>query len=171
MKPGEDLWKISIISNNRWAAEDQGRPRAEKSRWEELLLHYEAAQASYKTTATSYTTAKAQNYDDSQRAIQHALQNLAKDRVAEVGWISWTAKDPTKAFVEHVFANFRDKNVVFVNFCDKNVVIVNFATLCDKTLYFSDLRDCYLTFWYFVIHTCIGVDQIGLCCDTNFFVY
>ena len=135
MKPGEDLWKISIISNNRWAAEDRGRPRAEKSRWEELLLHYEAAQASYKTTAMSYTTATAQNYDDSQLAIQHALQNLAKGRVAEVGCLSWTAKDPTKAFVEHVFGKFsrqkrcickflrqKRRNCKFCHFMRQNII-------------------------------------------------
>ena len=39
-------------------------------------------------------------------------------RVAGVGWLSWTAAESLRAFVERVFANFRDKNVVFYN-CGK----------------------------------------------------
>ena len=34
-------------------------------------------------------------------------------RVAGVGWLSCTAAESLRAFVEHVFANFRDKNIVF----------------------------------------------------------
>ena len=38
-------------------------------------------------------------------------------RVAEVGSLSCTAKNPTKPSVERAFANFRDKKRVFANFC------------------------------------------------------
>ena len=37
-------------------------------------------------------------------------------RVAGVGWLSWTAAESLRAFVERVFANFRDKNVDFYNY-------------------------------------------------------
>ena len=33
-------------------------------------------------------------------------------RVAGVGWLSWTAAESLRAFVERVFVNFPDKNVV-----------------------------------------------------------
>ena len=36
-----------------------------------------------------------------------------KNRVAEVGGLSGSAKKSLRAFVERVFKNFRDKNVVF----------------------------------------------------------
>ena len=39
-------------------------------------------------------------------------------RVAGVGWLSGTAAESLRAFVERVFANFRDKSVVFYN-CGK----------------------------------------------------
>ena len=39
-------------------------------------------------------------------------------RVAGVGWLSGTAAESLSAFVERVFTNFRDKNVVFYN-CGK----------------------------------------------------
>ena len=39
-------------------------------------------------------------------------------RVAGVGWLLWTAAESLRAFVERVFANFRDNNVVFYN-CGK----------------------------------------------------
>ena len=38
---------------------------------------------------------------------------LVDSRVAEVGWLSVNATKSLRAFVERVFANFRDKNVVF----------------------------------------------------------
>ena len=34
-------------------------------------------------------------------------------RVAVVGWLSCTAAESLRAFVERVFANYRDKNIVF----------------------------------------------------------
>ena len=43
-------------------------------------------------------------------------------RVAEVGSLSWTARNPTKTFVERAF--FRVKNDVFVNFRGKNVAFL-----------------------------------------------
>ena len=44
-------------------------------------------------------------------------QNITSnwDRVAGVGWLSGSATKSLRAFVERVFANFRDKNIVFYN--------------------------------------------------------
>ena len=39
-------------------------------------------------------------------------------RLAGVGWLSCTAAESLRAFVERIFANFRDKNIVFYN-CGK----------------------------------------------------
>ena len=39
-------------------------------------------------------------------------------KVAGVGWLSDTSAESLRAFVERVFANFRDKNIVFYN-CGK----------------------------------------------------
>ena len=43
------------------------------------------------------------------------METLVTSRVAGVGWLSGTAAESLRAFVERVFANFRDKNVVFDN--------------------------------------------------------
>ena len=43
----------------------------------------------------------------------HDREILLGSKVAGVGWLSCTAAESLRAFVERVIANFRDKNVVF----------------------------------------------------------
>ena len=50
------------------------------------------------------------------RDVWHCWRKSTQNRAAEDGSFACTAKDPTKAFIERAFANFRDKNVVLVFF-------------------------------------------------------
>ena len=43
------------------------------------------------------------------------VTNLSSSYVAGVGWLSWTAAESLRAFVEGVFANFRDKNMFTID--------------------------------------------------------
>ena len=47
--------------------------------------------------------------------LQHWLSCIGaiSIRVAGVGWLSWIAAESLRAFVERIFANFRDKSIVF----------------------------------------------------------
>ena len=48
----------------------------------------------------------------------HDREILLGSKVAGVGWLSCTAAESLRAFVERVVANFRDKNIVFYD-CGK----------------------------------------------------
>ena len=45
-------------------------------------------------------------------------------RVAGVGWLLWTTAEFLRAFVERIFANFCDKNIVFTFEKNRRYVVV-----------------------------------------------
>ena len=45
-------------------------------------------------------------------------------RVAGVGWLSGTAAESLRAFVERVYANFCDKNIVFLHMRENRPFVV-----------------------------------------------
>ena len=67
-----------------------------------------------RSTPSTYTDHASTSAGATYTAHASQLQHLVtQGRVAGVGWLSCTAAESLRAFVERVFANFRDKNVVF----------------------------------------------------------
>ena len=75
-------------------------------------------------------------------------------RVAGVGWLSWTAAESLRAFVEHVFANVRNNNVVFYDCGKKRQFVVVKRLTHTQACFLKYPFRCLDMYFYFTMQTC-----------------